>query len=255
MEATVTSTAATSSVQPRLDSDIVFILKISVRTPQLIPSSSRIALWKSVVIHPNSQNECSTFPPSQHLTSLPNSCTAFALHPPPRTPRGPHLVSYLFIYLFLLNNLPPPKKFSHLMPWERLRLLIRWWNQVSISFSWELTDSYQWLIHEKIFIHPWQQMENTGTPRFLKGSSSDSVGWSVRCHESYLLPAPPHAKIHLHVLHHWVGVRGAHTLTNTHSHTCTDCECNPLSGLVCLHSVFQKNMFILWNYFMCFSLR
>lgn len=39
----------------------------------------------------------------------------------------------------------------------------------------------------------------------------------MKYHESYLLPAPPHAKIHLHVLHHWVGVRGAHTL-NTDLH-------------------------------------
>lgn len=56
----------------------------------------------------------------------------------------------------------------------------------------------------------WQQIETTGAPNPQKEKKkkkavillvTDSL-LSLKCHESYLLPAPPHAKIHLHVLHH-----------------------------------------------------
>lgn len=66
---------------------------------------------------------------------------------------------------------------------------------------------------------------------------------SIKCHKSYLLPARPHAKIHLHVLHHWVGSpRCTLWLTDTHSHTCTDRECNPHTELFSFHYVFHRKL-------------
>lgn len=59
-----------------------------------------------------------------------------------------------------------------------------------------------------------QQIESTWAPHW----SVKADQWSIKCHEPYLLPAPPHAKIHLHVSHHWVGgPRRALWLTHTHT--------------------------------------
>lgn len=65
---------------------------------------------------------------------------------------------------------------------------------------------------------------------------------SIKCHKSYLLPARPHAKIHLSRFTSLSGESEVHTLTDTHSHTCTDCECSPHTELFSFHYVFHRKL-------------
>lgn len=198
-------------------------------------------LWgESVVIHPNSHSECTTFSfPPQHLHHSQTEAEAFiSIH---HCRRHGDLITSLvhFIYLFLelLASSPNP---PHLVPRLGTTPIASWWNQVSISFFFffpsflrvnsQLIESRERKRSSFISATDWNHWS----------WSVKAVQWSVTSPTFYLLLHMPKSTFTFYITER--GVRGTHSDWHTHSHTCTDCECNPLTELVSFHSAFHRKL-------------